>query len=166
MVNKELNLQTLINLKATIERLIENSFKSIISNNAVLKKYKGQKADVVAEYAKLRKLYTQLQAIKMGIFNANKKKNSLGIPNQQAIVEKSDLERELSMLNSMFMQKTHNNNGKEEDAWEFIIPKSEIEERIIEIEERISKIKNALLNFNQTTLIKVKLDKDLNLIKI
>jgi len=165
MVNKELTLQTLINLKATAERLIENSFKSIVSNNAVLKKQKGDRLDIKSEYEKLRKLYSQLQIIKMAIFTANKKKNSIGIPNQQAIFEKSDLERELSMLNTMFSQKLHNRDGKQEDAYDFIIPKTEIEDRIVEIEERIKELKQALTEFNQVTTMKIKIDTSLDLVK-
>lgn len=163
-VKKELNLQTLINLKPTIEKLIDASFKTIVSNNAVLKKHKGEKIDTAGEYKKLRKLYSQLQIVKIAMFTANKKKNSLGISNQEAIFEKSDLERELSLLQTLSNQKLTRRDGSKEDAYIFTIDKSFIADRITEIEKRISEIQTALTNFNQSTTIKVVLDEDLDLL--
>lgn len=163
-MKKELNLQTLINLKPTIEKLIDASFKTIVSNNAVLKKHKGEKIDTAGEYKKLRKLYSQLQIVKIAMFTANKKKNSLGISNQEAIFEKSDLERELSLLQTLSNQKLTRRDGSKEDAYIFTIDKSFIADRITEIEKRISEIQTALTNFNQSTTIKVVLDEDLDLL--
>lgn len=164
-MKKELNLQTLINLKPTIERLIDNSFKIIVTNNAVLKKHKGEVVDTEAEYKKLLKLYSQLQVVKTAMFTANRKKNSLGITNQEAIFEKSDLERELSLLQSLSSQKLTRRDGKEEDAYTFTIEKSFIENRILEIEKRIQIIKTAITNFNQSTTMKIVIDDELDLLK-
>jgi len=164
-VKKELNLQTLINLKPTIEKLIETSFRTIVSNNAVSKKYKGERIDTAAEYKRLRKLYSQLQIVKLAIFTANKKKNSLGVSMQETIFEKSDLERELSLLQTLSTQKLTRRDGSVEDAFDFIIEKSTIDSRIIEIEKRISDIKTAITNFNQSTTMKIVIDEDLDLFK-
>lgn len=155
MKKNELNLQTLINLKPTLERLVENGLKTIITNNAVLKDQRGKKIDTAKEYEDLKLAFKQLQAVKLGMFLGNKKKNSFGVINQETIFEKSDLEREYSLLSTLSTQKLHRRQGEVEDAYDFIIPKSEIEDRLLEIEKRISEIKQEMSRFNQSTTVKI-----------
>jgi len=163
-VKKELNLQTLINLKQTIETLISSTQQDIIVNNPVLLTNKGETVDTEAMYLKLEKYFIQLDEIKLAIDVANDNKTSLNVSNKELIFELSSLKRKKTLLETLFNSKFENREGKQQPAWKFTLPKNTIDDKILAIDTRMKTIKGAMTLFNSTTTVKVDLDKDLELL--
>lgn len=164
-MKKKLNLDRLNKLQKTIETLLISNNDSIIKNNVVDKKYKGTPIDTVKLLDSMDKLFVQLDIIKLAIDTANKKNTSLGSSNKVLILKLSNLNRKKKLLEVLFNQKLVNKrkNG-EVDAFRFQITKTVIEDKLREIEEEIAKIKEAMTDFNITTIVKVEIDESLNLI--
>ena len=165
MVKKVLNLQQIINLQQTIEKMISSIQTEIISNNPVFKKGDDSDVDVPALYKKYTALLDQLIVIKLAKDKANRKRSKLnGLTNQQLILELSNLTRKKTLLETMYSSKQQSRKGGEQDIYEFQIPKEEISENIDEVTNRISEIKQSMTNFNTSTTTRVVIFEELNLL--
>lgn len=164
MAKKEFNIQHLINLQKTVESMISNISQQLIINNAVLKKHTGDVIDTNKLYDKYERLSDQLNVLKTAVSKANSSKTSLGDSNQQLIYKLSNLTRHKSMLEQMISNKRTRNNGAEKNAYTFQISKSVLEERLLDIEEKISEIKEAMTDFNNSHTVKIVIDETLDLV--
>jgi hypothetical protein len=164
MAKKEFNIQTLINLQKTVETMISTTSSSIRANNPYKKNTGTELVDTNKLYDKLERLYIQLNSIKACISKANGKKTSLGVSNQDLIYELSNLKRHQTLLEQLIESKRYRRDGAKENAWEFQIDKSVLHERLLDIEERISDIKDAMTEFNASNTVKLIIDDTLDLI--
>lgn len=162
-MKKVLNLQQIIELQKTVETLIADTTYDIIANNAVLRTSKDKK-DVKAMYSKLTKLFDQLNILKLAKDKVNRKKTKLGKTNQELILELSNLSREKVLLTTLISSKLKRRKGSVEDAYEFMIPKGDLELKLIEVDKRISEIKTNMTNFNTSNTVKIVFYTELNLL--
>ena len=163
MAKKEFNIQDLINLQKTVESLIGDYTYKIIASNAKLKSAKEYTEDTPALYTKLNALYDQLNIIKLAKDKSNRSKTSLGKTNQQLIYELSNLNRKKTMLEVLFGQKLKTRKGGKVNEYEFNITKNDINEYLDETTRRISDIKKAMTDFNNSHKVKIVIDDSLDL---
>ena len=159
-MKKILNLQKIINLQATIEKLISSTQIDIIKANPVLKSGDENEVDVPALYKKYNALLDQLVVIKLAKDKANRKRSKLnGLTNQELILELSNLDKKKKpLLESMYNAKLKT------DKYKFQISKSEIDDDLTTVKERISEIKKSMTEFNTSTTVKVVIFEELNLL--
>lgn len=164
-MKKVLNLQQLIDLQATIEKMISSVQLDIIKHNPSFK-YGGKKnVDVNELYKKYNSLLCQLVIIKLAKDKANRKRSGLnGLTNQQLILELSNLTRKKSLLETMYMAKQKTRKGGKQDQYTFCISKDDIRDDLDEVEEIISEIKKSMTKFNNSTKVKVVIFEELNLL--
>lgn len=165
MAKKEFNIQTLMNLQKTVESMITNTSQQLIDFNPVLKDSKADVIDTNKLYDKLERLFNQLDTLKATISQTNTKKNSLGEVHQETIYRHGNLQKQAKLLSRMITSKNSRRgpNGQE-DAYEFQISKSVLEERLLDIEDEVSKIKEAMTDFNLSNKAKIIIDETLELI--
>lgn len=164
MVKKALNLQQLIDLSKTIEGMISTLQYQIISHNPVLKKHKGDVVKTPELYEKLKKLYDQLAIIKLAKHKANGKRSKLGVSNQELIFELSSLTKQKSLLTTLSDSKSKTRVNGKDNMYNFQISKGDIENELLEIEKRISKIKDTMTDFNNSHTVKFKYYEELELL--
>ena len=158
-MKKILNLQKIINLRGTVEKLISSTQIDIIKNNPVLKDGKIEE-DVSTLYKKYNALLDQLIVIKLAQEKGNRKRSKLnGLTNQELILELSNLDKKKKpLLESMYNAKLKT------DKYKFQISKSEIDDDLTTVKERISEIKKSMTEFNTSTTVKVVIFEELNLL--
>ena len=164
-MKKVLNLQQLIDLQATIEKMISSVQIDIIKYNPTFKYDEENNVDVVELYKKYNNLLDQLVVIKLAKDKANRKRSGFnGLTNQQLILELSNLTRKKTLLETMFSSKLKTRKGGKQGQYTFHIPKSEIEDELTEVSERISNIKKSMTKFNNSTKVKVVIFEELKLL--
>lgn len=161
-MRKALNLQQIINLQATVEKMITDSLDIILHNNAYTDS--ETTVDVIIEYERLDKLLNQLNELKTAKDAANKKKTLFGKSNQDRIFELSNLKRKKDLLETLYNQKLKNRKGKQVEIWKFQLSKSKIDSDLQKVETKIADIKESMTNFNKSTKVKVNIDDDLKLL--
>jgi len=165
-VKKTLNLQQIIDLIKTLESMISSTQTSIIVNNPKLKKDTPEsEVDVPALYQKYGTMLEQLNVLKQSKDKANRKRSGfVGRTNQDLIYDLSNLKKQQSLLDTLTLSKLKGRNGKEEDAYEFQISKSEIANKLVDVELNITKIKKSMKDFNTSTTVKVVIFEELKLL--
>ena len=164
-MKKKLILQTLLNLTEYLEKEISLTQSFVLDNNSILKTPKGSSSlgeKVKEHYDKRRKCEQQLQIFKLARFTANATEVS-GVSNNARICELSDLKRDERFFKSLLGQKTKSRKTKEEQ-YTFFIPKSELENELQLIEERMKDLKDQMSEFNESFEVEIQIDKDLDLI--
>ena len=163
-MKKILNLQQLIDLQATIEKMISSTQVDIIKANPILKD-KVSEVDVSTLYSKYNTLLDQLVVVKLAKDKANRKRSKLnGLTNQQLILELSNLNRKKTLLETLYSAKAQARKGGKQDVYDFQISKSEIQDDIDTVNDRISEIKKSMTKFNNSTTVKVVIFEELNLL--
>jgi len=164
MNKKKLSLQTLLNLTEYLEKEISLNQSFVIANNAVLKSKSDNtmKSKVKEHYDKRQKCQQQLQIFKLAKTIANSKEID-GVSNNARIYELSDLKRDERFISVLLGQKTKTKKGTVVN-YVYYIPKSELKDELLKIEDRITKLKNQMSEFNESYEVEVEVNKDLNLI--
>lgn len=167
MIKKKFSLQTLLNLTEYLEKEIALSQGYVIANNATLESKSDDKLKekVKEHYAKTQKCQSQLQSFKLIKTAANSGELELVKDSNNArIYELSDLKRSERFLSTLLGQKSRPRKGNITDKYIHYIPKSELEDELQKIEERISELKNQMSEFNESYEVEVEVDEDLDLI--
>ena len=109
-------------------------------------------------------LLEQLNIVKKAKDRANRKRTTFyGVTNQDLILELSNLNKIKALNEQLFEAKWSRRNGREEDAYEFLISKAEIETKLETVNERIKEIKESMTNFNKSTTVRVVIFEELKL---
>ena len=165
MMKKKLSLQTLLNLTEYLEKEISLTQSFVTVSNAVLKTSKVDKdlkEKVRQQFDKRQACQQQLQVFKLARTVANMT-DVQGVSNNKRIFELSDLKRDERFYVALLGQKKKSRKTTE-DQYVFFIPKSELEDELRKIEERMSELKDQMSEFNESFEVEVDIDKDLDLI--
>ena len=165
MVKETISLQTLLNLMEYLEKEIVNKTSFVISNNATLKSKStvSIKNKVIENYAKRAKCLIQLREFKSVKDGANHLEID-GSSNTSRIYELDTTRRTERFLRLLIGQKSKTRVKGKENEYTFFIPKSELETELLEHEEKISELKEQMSEFNESHMVEVQVDKDLDLI--
>jgi predicted DNA-binding transcriptional regulator len=163
-VKKTLNLQDVIGTIKTVETMIHTTNSELIAHNPVLSKSKNKDTESKERMKKYKLLLKQLNILKKAKDRANRKGlkffGLFGRTNQDNIFELDILKRTKSTLEEMY-----NSKSKEKpERVTFQITKKEIMEELEQVEKDIKNIKQSMTKFNNSTTVKVKIFKELNLL--
>lgn len=163
MIKKKLSLQTLLNLTEYLEKEISLTQNFVSNNNVSLKSKidKSLKEKVRQQFDKHQKCLKQLQIFKLIKTSANSEEVE-GVSNNARIYELSDLKRDQRFFSLLLGQKSKPRKGSPE--YIHYIPKSELENELQSVEERMSELKDQMSNFNESFEVDVEIDIDLDLI--
>jgi len=165
MIKKTITLETLLNLMEYLEKEISLTQSFVLVSNAALKSKSDDKVGekVKQQYDKRQKCLKQLQVFKSAKTIANSEEIET-VSNNARIYELSDLKRDQRFHSTLIGQKSKPRKGSKAGEYTFFIPKSELEDELQRIEERMSELKNQMSDFNESFEVEVDVDEDLDLI--